>query len=63
MSNDMQHLDIEDYKKKPVPLSDIRFLVPLAYWYEYMTYEQKQDLPPRVLNALDSLYMILKGRL
>lgn len=50
-------------KARPVPMSDIRFLRPLAYWYEYMTVEQKQNLPVSVANALDSIHMILKGRL
>ena len=54
---------INDYKNAPVPFSDISFLKPLAYWYEYMTIEQKQALPLRVINALDSIHMILKGRL
>ena len=63
INKDVRSKIIEDYKNKPYPFSDIRFLVPLAYWYEYMTHEQKKDLPPRVLNALDSLHMILKGRL
>ena len=59
----VQRQIIEQYKSKPLPFSDITFLKPLAYWYEYMTEEQKRDLPPRVLNALDSVHMILKGRL
>lgn len=54
---------IDDFKKKPYPFSDITFLKPLAYWYEYMTDEQKRNLPPRVLNALDSIHMIMKGRM
>lgn len=54
---------IDSFKSKPLPFSDITFLKPLAYWYEYMTLEQKQNIPPRVLNALDSIHMIMKGRL
>lgn len=48
----------------PIPIKmNISFLKPLAYWYEYMTVEQLNNLPPRVANALDSIYMIMKGRL
>lgn len=48
----------------PIPIKmDISFLKPLAYWYEYMTVEQRNNLPPRVANALDSIYMIMGGRL
>lgn len=50
--------------KPPIPIRmDIEFLKPLAIWYSMMNTSDIQDLPPRVANALDSLYMILKGRL
>ena len=58
-----QRMIIEREKIKPFPFSDITFLKPLAYWYEYMTDEQMRNLPPRVINALDSIHMIMKGRL
>jgi hypothetical protein len=44
-------------------IMDIAYLKPLAVWYSVMTESQKRDLPIRVLNALDSLYMVMKGRL
>lgn len=60
---DVQRRIIDDYKNRPIPFSDIAFLKPLAYWYEFMSTEQRNDLPPRVSNALDSIHMILKGRM
>lgn len=42
---------------------DISYLKPLARWYSVMTETQKRDLPISILNALDSLYMVMKGRL
>lgn len=50
-------------RRRPEIRMDITFLKPLAAWYEWMTLEQKKNLPPRVINALDSLHMILRGRL
>lgn len=55
--------DVRNSSTLPVIKMDVSFLRPLAYWHEYMTEDDRKKLPARVINALDSVHTILKGRL
>lgn len=42
-------------------LANLKFLKPLVGWYEWMPQTQREQLPVRIANALDSLKELTDG--